>query len=86
MDRIFIEHKVKLADLQRAIAEFDLDNDEDVKSCKNLNLANREQIVKQKKDAMMEELKLKPDEIEELKEVSAEVGTVDGTPDMNGNL
>ena len=31
MDKIFIEHKVKLADLQRAIVEFDLENDDDVK-------------------------------------------------------
>ena len=53
MDKIYIEHKVKLADLQRAIQEFDLETDEDVKSCKNLNLANREQMVKEKKDAMM---------------------------------
>lgn len=43
-------------------------------------------MVKQKKEAMMEELKLKPEEIEELKEVSTEVGSVDGTPNMDGNL
>ena len=58
MDKIFIQHGVKLADLQRAIAEFDLENDEDVKSCKNLNLASRDQMVKEKQEKMMEDMKL----------------------------
>lgn len=31
MDKIFIEHSVKLADLQRAIVEYDLENDDEVK-------------------------------------------------------
>lgn len=31
MDHIYIAHNVKLADLQRAIVDFDLEEDEDVK-------------------------------------------------------
>lgn len=86
MDKIFIEHSVKLADLQRAIVEYDLENDDEVKQCKNLNLASREAMVKEKQEKMMEELKLEPDQQEELKEVCAEVGDVDATPDDSGDL
>ena len=53
MDRIYMEHKVKLVELQHAINEFDLDNDDDVKSCKNLNLASRDQMAKEKQEKMM---------------------------------
>lgn len=42
MDKLFIAHGVKLADLQRAIVEFDLENDEKVKYAKSVNLASRE--------------------------------------------
>ena len=85
MDKLFIEHNVKLADLQRAIVEYDLENDNDVKSCKNLNLASREQIVKEKQEKMMEELKLQPDQMEEVKAVCAEIGDVDTSTDESGD-
>ena len=35
---------------------------------------------------MMEELKVKPEEEEEVKEVCAEVGSIDSTPDITGLL
>jgi hypothetical protein len=44
--------------LQHAIKQFDLDNDEEVKTVKNANLAAREQIIKQKQEDMKNKLKL----------------------------
>ena len=58
MDQLYIKYEVKLADLQHAIKQFDLDNDEEVKTVKNANLAAREQIIKQKQEDMKNKLKL----------------------------
>ena len=86
MDKLFIAHGVKLADLQRAIVEFDLENDEKVKYAKSVNLASREQLVKIKTEKMMEEIKVNPEQTEEVKEVCKEAGEIDSTPDLEGLL
>ena len=41
MDMIYIKYKVKFADLQRAMVEFDLENDDDVKKTRLVGKATK---------------------------------------------
>ena len=47
MDKIYIEHQVKFTDIQRAMAQYDLNNDEDIKRLNEQNINTRNAMVKQ---------------------------------------
>lgn len=49
-------------------------------------MASREQMVKEKQEKMMEEIKVNPEQKEEVDEVCDEAGEIDVTPDISGNL
>ena len=46
MDKIYIEHQVKFTDIQRAMVQYDLDKDEDVKRLNEQNMNIRNAMVK----------------------------------------
>ena len=82
MDTIYMKHGVKLHELMAAMVEYDLENDEDFKAVKNSHLAERQQIMEQKK----EEMKLPAEDLVFVKEVCDEIGTVDSSPDITGSM
>lgn len=82
MDQIFIKHQVKLHELQQGIKDYDLENDEDVKALKGSQLAERKQMQEKQK----EENKLSEEDQSIVKKIMEEIGTVDGTPDISGNM
>lgn len=64
-----MKYQVKLADLQHAVAKYDLENDEEIKTVKNANLAAREQIIKQKQEEIKKSLELNETDANVVKEV-----------------
>lgn len=69
MDELYMKYQVKLADLQHAVAKYDLENDEEIKTVKNANLAAREQIIKQKQEEIKKSLELNETDANVVKEV-----------------
>ena len=47
MDKIYIEHQVKFNDIQRAMIQYDLENDEDIKRLSEQNINTRKAMVKE---------------------------------------
>lgn len=69
MDELYMKYQVKLSDLQHAVAKYDLENDEEIKTVKNANLAAREQIIKQKQEEIKKSLELNETDANVVKEV-----------------
>lgn len=86
MDQLYLKHGVKLVDLQRAERQYDLENDDDVKKCKAANLAAREQQAKAKMEEMKSSLKPSDEQATVIKQVCADMGDIDATPGINGQM
>lgn len=46
MDQLYIKHNARAVDILRAVAEHDLDNDNDIKELKNMIMGEREKMTK----------------------------------------
>ena len=46
MDQLYMKHNARAVDILRAVAEYDLDNDNDIKELKNMIMGEREKMTK----------------------------------------
>lgn len=75
-DKIFIAHGIKIVDLQRAIVDYELENDEEYK----------QMVIKFKQERMMEELQLSDAQREQVSKMCSEAGQVCVNLDADGLL
>lgn len=88
MDRIFVKHGVRMADMLAAEKEFKLDQDPELIALKNANKARREQQQQEAQKDAIKDIKasITPEQQAEIDELIAEKGPVDATPSADGKL
>ena len=86
MDTLYMKHKVKMVDLQKAQKQYDLENDEELKQNKNLTLAAREKLAKENNAKMRKELAMTEEEQKEIREACEALGEVNVTPNSTGKI
>lgn len=69
----------------RAIKQFDLDNDEDVKALRAANEVEKGTILTEKKEKLRLQFKLDDEEQKEV-DAACDAETIDATPDADGHI
>ena len=86
MDTLYMKHGSRAVDILRAVAEHDLDNDNDVKELKNMIMGEREKITKAKEDKIKAVLKLDPADQEEVEKAFKDAGPIDVSTGFGGAI
>ena len=64
-----MKHNARAVEILRAIAEHDIDNDNDIKELKNMIMGEREKMTKAKQETLKTQLKLDPADQAEVEQV-----------------
>ena len=64
-----MKHNARAVDILRAIAEHDIDSDNDIKELKNMIMGEREKMTKAKQETLKTQLKLDPADQAEVEQV-----------------